>query len=85
VNDWLLWNFMIEPHGIDQQVIGSGVQKQDCFVHCGARCVVNIDLVDAGSVDSRNGPRDGVFANALCENLALFSRKQLESRKPRMW
>jgi hypothetical protein len=44
--------------------------------------VIDIDLVNAGSVYRRNGPGYRVFANALRENFATLGRQKLRIAQP---
>ncbi len=76
VDDRLLGKFTIEFYGIDEKMARRRRQLLDRMQHCEARSLINIDLIDAGGIDSGNGPGDGVLTNEGREFFATLGRKQ---------
>ena len=62
---------------IHQQVVGAGVETKHRFAHSHTRGLVDIDLIDAGSVDRGNRPGDGMLANSFRQNFTPLRRQQL--------
>jgi hypothetical protein len=77
MNDGLLRQFAIQAYGIDQQMVGAGIEPQHRLTHCDTRGLVDINLVDAGGVHRGDGPSDSVLADALGQYLAAFRAQQL--------
>lgn len=72
MNDFALWNFAIDLHGVDKKISRLRCQLLNGVQHRQARGMVNIDLVDAGGIHRGDGPRDGMFADADGEFFATF-------------
>ncbi len=77
VNDRLLRKVAVEAQRVHQQVVGSGIEAKHRFPHGQTRGLVNIDLIDAGGIDGRNRPGDGMLADSFRQNFAPFRRQQL--------
>ena len=82
MNDWLLGEFAIEPHGVDQKMTRRGRQLLNRVQHGEARSLVDIDLIDAGRIDGGNCPGDAMLADAERKFFAALGGKQLGIAQP---
>jgi hypothetical protein len=57
-------------------MVRAGFEAHDGFPHGNARSLVDVDLIDASSVNGGNGPGDTMFANTFSQNLAPFCKQQ---------
>ena len=76
MNDRLLREFTVEPHGIDQKMVCVHWQQPHCVQHGQTRRLVNIDLIDSPGIDGGNSPRDAMRTNADRESFATLGREQ---------
>src|SRR5580693_1795993 len=58
-------------------MVWAGLQTNNCLAHGNSRSLIDVDLIDAGSIDGSNGPGNGVFADAFSQHLAPFCEQQL--------
>ena len=84
MNDGALREFAVELQRVDEEIVGTGRELLDGVQHGEARCVIDVDLIDARGINRGNRPGDGVFANSDGEFFAAFADSSLESRSPRM-
>src|SRR5580692_933818 len=77
VDDGSLRQLAIEAHRVNQQMVRAGLQTYYRFPHGDSRSLINIDLVDAGSIDGGDSPGDGMLADAFGENFAPFCDQKL--------
>src|SRR5580704_14247695 len=57
-------------------MVWAGLQTNNCIAHGNSRSLIDVDLIDAGSIDGSNGPGNGVFADAFRQNLAPLGEQQ---------
>ena len=67
----------VELDGVEQQIIGKGIQLRDRRDHGLAAGLINIPGVDAAGVDFSDGPGQRVLANAFGQFRAAFRRQFL--------
>src|SRR3984893_4172378 len=82
VNNRLLGKVTIQAQRVHQQVIGARVETRHRFAHSETGRLVDVDLINAGSVDSRNAPGDRMLADTFCQNLAALREQQLGITQP---
>ena len=58
-------------------MVGARVEAKHRFAHGHTRGLVDIDLINASSVDRGNRPGDGMFADSFRQNFAPSAGKQL--------
>src|SRR5207237_8699009 len=59
-----------------QKGVGGGVQLCDGFLHGYSRCVIDVNLINAGSIHRGNGPRYGVLAYAFRQNFTAVCEQE---------
>lgn len=64
VNQRFLFDERVQPHGIEQQIVGSNFQESKGLRHCLPAGLIDIPCIDAARVDFRYAPGEGVFADA---------------------
>ena len=68
----LLLNQDVELHGINEEVVGWDAEPLQSCGHSLAGGLINVPRVNALGVDFRDGPGEGVFANAFAEPGTAF-------------
>src|SRR5437588_7857979 len=63
---------LFRSHGINEEVVGGDAEPLQSCGHSLARSLINVPRVNALGVDFRDGPGEGVFANAFAELGAAF-------------
>src|SRR5579863_914130 len=58
-------------------MVWAGLQTNHCLQHRDSRSLIDVDLIDPGSIDGCNGPCNGVFADAFGQHFAPFREQQL--------
>ena len=65
---------MVEPHGVDEGVVGGDGERTDGGEHGEARGLVDVDAVDGGGVDLCDGDGESGGADEAVERFALAVR-----------
>ncbi len=72
VNQRFLFDQRVNPHRIQQQIIGSNFQQCESFDHCLPAGLVNIPRVDTARVHFCHAPRESMLADAHRQNFAAL-------------
>ena len=67
----------VEKHGVDEEVVGGEGEALDGEEHGEARGLVDVEAVDGFGVDFCDGDGEGLLADLLVEELALFAGELL--------
>src|SRR5439155_1404165 len=70
LDEGALGDGQVQKERVDEQKIRRRLQLFDSEFHSQPGSMINIDAVDSGGVDGRDGPSDGPLANTLREDRA---------------
>src|SRR5438105_11154298 len=73
---------MVEPHSVDEQVIGCDGEALDRSQHGNARGLVDVDAIDGLGIDFGDRDSESALADTAVELFALFAGELLRVFEP---
>jgi hypothetical protein len=77
VNQRFLFDERVQPHRIEQQIIGSNFQESKGLRHCLPAGLIDIPRIDAARIDLRYAPGEGMFADAQRQYFTPLGKQSL--------